>query len=65
MPYLGETTASSLIQVNTMDYSEIIRSVNITAVQEPVLRGRFGWTRDMMGLKNMLTTVYRDPGLPA
>ncbi|MFB0522217.1 MAG: uroporphyrinogen decarboxylase family protein [Candidatus Bathyarchaeia archaeon] len=28
-----------------------------------VLRGPFWWTRDMMGLKNMLLAMYTDPGL--
>jgi len=27
------------------------------------MRGPFWWTRDMMGLKNMLLTMYKDPGL--
>jgi uroporphyrinogen decarboxylase len=27
------------------------------------LRGQFLWTRDMMGLENMLLTMYKDPGL--
>jgi len=27
------------------------------------LRGPFLWTRDMMGLENMLLTMYKDPGL--
>ncbi|MDH5794518.1 MAG: hypothetical protein OEZ24_00270, partial [Candidatus Bathyarchaeota archaeon] len=46
------------------DWNETVEALSLRDYPLNInLRGPFWWTRDMMGLENMIMVMYRDPGL--